>query len=61
MELLLHFWCLGNLPVPHIEMLITSKFIVNSPLLVLNISPFCEVLLVASFPTKLVPSYSEFP
>jgi hypothetical protein len=37
MELLLHFWCLENLPVPHIETLITSKFIVNSPLLVLNI------------------------
>jgi hypothetical protein len=38
MELLLHFWCLKNLPVPHIETLITSKFIVNSPLLALNIS-----------------------
>jgi hypothetical protein len=37
MELLLRFWCLENLPVPHIEMLITSKFIVNSPLLVLII------------------------
>jgi hypothetical protein len=32
------FWCLENLPVPRIEMLITSKFIVNSPLLVLIIS-----------------------
>jgi hypothetical protein len=52
MELLLHFWCLENLPVSHIERLITSKFIVNSPLL---------VLLVASFPTKLVSSHSEFP
>jgi hypothetical protein len=38
MELLLRFWCLENLPVPHIETLITSKFIVNSPLLVLIIS-----------------------
>jgi hypothetical protein len=37
MELLLRFWCLENLPVSHIETLITSKFIVNSPLLVLNI------------------------
>jgi hypothetical protein len=61
MELLLRFWCLENLPVPHIETIITSKFIVNSPLLVLNISTFCEVLLVVSFPTKLVSSHSEFP
>jgi hypothetical protein len=61
MELLLRFWYLENLPVPHIEMLITSKFIVNSPLLVLIISTFCEVLLVVSFPTKLVSSHSEFP
>jgi hypothetical protein len=34
MELLLCFWCLENLPVPHIETIITSKFLVNSPLLV---------------------------
>jgi hypothetical protein len=61
MELLLRFWCLENLPVPLIETLITSKFIVNSPLLVLIISTFCEVLLVVSFPTKLVSSHSEFP
>jgi hypothetical protein len=38
MENLLCFWCLENLPVPHIERVHTSKFIVNSPLLVLNIS-----------------------
>jgi hypothetical protein len=38
MENLLCFRCLENLPVPHIERLLTSKFIVNSPLLVLNIS-----------------------
>jgi hypothetical protein len=37
MENLLCFWCLENLPVPHIERLLTSKFIVNSLLLVLNI------------------------
>jgi hypothetical protein len=55
MELLLRFWCLENLPGPHIETLITSTFIVNSPL------RFCEVLLVVSFPTKLVSSHSEFP
>jgi hypothetical protein len=64
MELLLRFWCLENLPVPHIETIITSKFIVNSPLLVLNMELllcFCEVLLVVSFPTKLVSSHSEFP
>jgi hypothetical protein len=63
MENLLCFWCLENLPVPHIERLHASKFIVNSPLLVLNISlvVFCEVLLVVSFPTKLVLSHSEFP
>jgi hypothetical protein len=38
MENLLCFRYLENLPVPHIERLHTSKFIVNSPLLVLNIS-----------------------
>jgi hypothetical protein len=38
MENLLCFRCLENLPVPHIERLLTSKFIVNSLLLVLNIS-----------------------
>jgi hypothetical protein len=38
MENLLCFRCLENLPAPHIERLHTSKFIVNSPLLVLNIS-----------------------
>jgi hypothetical protein len=52
MENLLCFWCLENLPVPHIERLLTTKFIVNYPLL---------VLLVVSFPTKLVSSHSEFP
>jgi hypothetical protein len=38
MENLLCFWCLENLLVPHIERIHTSKFTVNSPLLVLNIS-----------------------
>jgi hypothetical protein len=38
MENLLCLRCLENLPVPHIERLLTSKFIVNSPLLVLHIS-----------------------
>jgi hypothetical protein len=62
MENLLCFWCLENLLVPHIERLHTSKLIVNSPLLVLNISlQNCEVLLVVRFPTKFVSSHSEFP
>jgi hypothetical protein len=52
------FSVFGELPVPHIERLHTSKFIVNSPLLVLII---CEVLLVVSFPIKLFSSHSEFP
>jgi hypothetical protein len=38
MENLLCFRCLENLPVPQIERFLTSKFIVNSLLLVLNIS-----------------------
>jgi hypothetical protein len=38
MENLLCFWWLENLSVPHIERLLTSKFIVNSPFLVLHIS-----------------------
>jgi hypothetical protein len=45
MENLLCFWCLEYLPVPHMEKLLW----------------FCEVLLVVSFPTKLVSSHSEFP
>jgi hypothetical protein len=48
---------LENLPVPHIERFYTSKFIKNSPLLVLKI---CWVLLVVIFSTKLVSPHSEF-
>jgi hypothetical protein len=57
MENLLHFHWLENLPVPHIERFLTSNFIVNYLFVVLNISTFCLVLLVVSFPCK---SYLSF-
>jgi hypothetical protein len=54
MENLLCFRCLENLPVSHIERLHTSKFIVNSLLLVLNISNKNWFHLIRSFLAKVI-------